>query len=695
MLNDISLPAANKNAAQTIPPLADQQPHRDVRHDETVVDQYYWLREKKNPEVIRYLKAENAYTKAMTKPIKLFAKTLYNEILARIKQTDLSVPTRDGAYFYYERTVEGDQYPIYARKKHNLEAPEEVLLNLNELAKGHKYFEICDSVITDDDYLLAYTTDTTGYRQYTLHIKDLRTGKLTGDTSQRVTSAVWAADNKTLFFTTEDEATKRSDSLWRLTLGSQPTQLYVESDELYSISLSDTKDRTYVILDIRSTDTWESRLLRADDPEGEFRVLHTRQKGHKYDVEHRDGLFYLRTNLDAKNFRIVTVPANAPTRENWSEFAAHQPAALIDAIEVFQDYAVLHERSEALNRFRIYSFTQKEWHAIDFPEAVYLAAGEGTPEFTSTQFRLCYESMVTPSTIYDYDMRTRERTQLKQDEVLGGYDPLQYRTERLWVTARDGIRVPLSVVYKQGIQLNGSAPLFLYGYGAYGLGEDAHFSYSRLSLLDRGCVYVVAHIRGGDELGEAWHDDGMLMRKKNTFNDFIDSAEYLIANGWTSADRLIITGGSAGGLLVGAVVNMRPDLFRAAHLEVPFVDIMNTMWDESLPLTVGEYLEWGDPRDKTAYEYMKSYSPYDNVERKAYPAILVTTGLNDSQVMYWEAAKYVAKLRHMKTDTNPLLLKINMGAGHGGASGRYDQLDEIAFEYAWLLNQVEVSAAER
>lgn len=674
------------------PPIAAQKPHQISRHDELVTDNYHWLREKENPEVIRYLKAENAYTTAMTKPTKPFAKALYKEILSRIKQTDLSVPTKDGDYFYYERTVEGEQYPIYFRKKHSIEAPEELLLDLNELAKEHDFFDIQNWAITDDDNLLAYTTDITGYRQYKLYIKDLRTGELKADTAERVTSLVWAADNKTLFFTMEDEVTKRSDTLWRKQLGGEAVQLYYEHDELYSISLNDTKDRLYITLDIQSTDTWETHLLRTDEPDGKFQILDARQKGHKYEVEHRQDLFYIRTNLEAKNFRVITVPDNEPKRENWKEFAAHQPEALIEAIEAFQDYVVLHEKSAALNHFKIYSFAQNQWHVVDFPEAVYLATGAETPEFTSKQFRLCYESMLTPPTIYDYDMETHERTLLKQDEVLGNYDHLQFRTERLWVIARDGVQIPLSVAYKQNIEFDGTTPLFLCGYGAYGLGEDAHFSYSRLSLMDRGCVYVVAHIRGGDELGENWHDDGMLMNKKNTFNDFIDCAEYLIAHKWTNNHKLVIEGGSAGGLLVGAVVNMRPDIFRAAHLAVPFVDVINTMCDETMPLTVGEYLEWGNPNEREAYEYMKSYSPYDNIESKAYPAILVTTGINDSQVMYWEAAKYVAKLRTMKTDNNALLLEVNMDAGHGGASGRYDHLNEISFEYAWLLSQVGLTA---
>lgn len=673
------------------PPLAARRMHRELRHGETIADPYYWLRQKDNPEVIRYLEAENVYTEAMTQPLKGFETALYKEILGRIKQTDLSVPVRRGEYFYYARTVEGLQYPIRCRKKGSLDAPEETLLDLNELAQGLSFFSVGDSAVSDDANLLAYTTDTTGFRQYTLQVKDLRSGRLTGDTALRVTSVEWAADNKTLFYTTEDEVTKRSDTLWRMALGGKPERLYTEKDEHYDIGLARTKDRTYLLLESHSTDTWETRLLRADDPLGSFKVLYAREKGHKYDVDHRSGMLYVRTNRNAKNFRVVVVPVDAPARENWKEFVAHDPQVLIEGVELFEKYAVLHEKSEALNRFRVFDFAQGGWHGIDFPEPAYVAGGAGTPEFTSTQFRLSYQSMVTPPSVYDYDMAIHTRTLLKQQEVLGGYDATQYRTERLWVTARDGARVPLSIVYRQGFVRNGRAPLFLYGYGAYGMGEDAHFSTARLSLLNRGFAFAVAHVRGGDEMGETWHDDGMLLHKKNTFTDFIDSAEYLIANQWTSKDKLVIEGGSAGGLLVAAVLNMRPDLFHAAHLAVPFVDVMNTMWDESLPLTVGEYLEWGDPHQKNAYEYMKTYSPYDNVARQAYPSILVTTSLNDSQVMYWEPAKYVAKLRRTKADRHPLLLKTNMGAGHGGASGRYDHLHEVAFEYAWIMSQVGIT----
>jgi oligopeptidase B len=447
-----------------------------------------------------------------------------------------------------------------------------------------------------------------------------------------------------------------------------------------------SKDRKVLFLVSSSTDTWETRFLPSDRPADAFRVVLPRTKGHKYSVEHRDGLFYVRTNKGAKNFRLVTAPVSDPGA--WKELVPHRADVLLSGLEVFKDYAVASEKSQALERFRVLDFASGRWHDVEFPEPVYAAFGMGTPEYTSRSFRFSYQSLVTPNSVYEYDMATRRRTLLKRQEVLGGYDPNRYVTERQWAVARDGVKVPLSIAYRKGLKKDGRAPLFLTGYGSYGSGSRAAFNGNRVSLLDRGMVVVIAHVRGGNELGEAWHDDGMLLKKKNTFHDFIDSAEWLIANGWTGKDRLVIEGGSAGGLLMGAVVNLRPDLFKAVHAAVPFVDVMNSMLDASLPLTVGKYLEWGNPNEKAAYDYMRSYSPYDNLSRQAYPALLVTTSLNDSQVGFWESAKYVARLRTLKTNNNPLLLKCNMGAGHGGASGRYDKLRETAFEYAWLMSQV-------
>ncbi len=695
----IALSAIFATAQQApVPPVAKRIDHKVVWHGETVVDPYYWLRERTNPEVVKYLEAENAYTEAMTRDLKPFQDVLYKEMLGRIKQSDLSVPVRQGKYYYYSRTEEGKQYPVYCRKAAapdgslDAKAAESVLLDQNEMAKGLPFLSIGEVSVSDDDSLLAYSTDTTGYRQYVLHVKNLRTGEILPDTAERVTSGKWAADNKTLFFTTEDKVTKRSDHFWRMKLGAKPELLYQEKDELYGIGVGRTKDKKYILLGIDSTDTWEMRYLDAADPTGAFKVVLPREKGHKYSLEHREGLFYIRTNKGAKNFRAVTAPVSDPRPGNWKDLVPAKPDVLLEGLEVFKDYAVAHEKIAGLTRFRVLSFKTGTWHEIDFPETVYSAFGGGTPEFDTRKFRINYQSMVTPSSVLDYDLETHERTLQKQQEVLGGYDAAQYETERLWATARDGVKVPISIVYKKGFARDGKAALWLYAYGSYGAGMSATFSSDRLSLLDRGVAYAIAHIRGGDEMGEAWHDDGMLMKKKNTFNDFIDCAEYLIAEKWTSKARLMIEGGSAGGLLTTAVTNMRPDLFKAVHSAVPFADVINTMMDASLPLTVGEYLEWGNPNEKKAYDYMKSYSPYDNIEKKDYPAILVTTSFNDSQVMYWEPTKYVAKLRSLKTDTNELLLKCKMEpAGHGGASGRYDKLKDAAFETAWMLKQAGIT----
>ena len=671
------------------PPVAKRVDHREVRHDATVIDPYFWLREKSNPEVIQYLEAENGYTSSQTKDVQPFADALYKEMLGRIKQTDLSVPTRRGAYLYYGRTEEGKQYSIQCRRKGAMDAPEQVILDVNELAKGHKFLGLGAFLVSDDANLLAYATDTTGYRQYQLHVKDLRTGAVLPDTAERVTSLEWASDNRTLFFTTEDAVTKRSNKLWRHKLGgAAPEQIYEEKDELYTIHLNRTRDRRFVMLNIRSTDTSEVRLVAADQPTAAWKVFLPREKKHRYNVDHREGLFYIRTNKDAKNFQIVTAPESDPAPANWKVFVAHRPDVLVEGIDLFKDFAVLNEKSQALNTLRVYGFKTGQWNSITFPEPVYAAFPGGTPEYDTKLFRYGYQSFITPSSTFDYDMETNRSTLLKQQEVLGGYDPTQYASERLWATARDGVKVPISIVYRKGFEKNGKGPLFLYAYGSYGYGTPASFSSNRLALLDRGMAFAIAHIRGGDEMGEHWHEDGMLMKKKNTFFDFVDCAQYLVDQKWTAKDKLVIEGGSAGGLLMGAVVNLAPDLFHAVHAAVPFVDVMNTMMDASLPLTVGEYLEWGNPNEKAAYDYMKTYSPYDNLEKHAYPAMLITTSLNDSQVGYWEPAKYVARLRTLKTDSSPLLLKVNMGAGHGGASGRYDRLKETAFEYAWLMWQV-------
>ncbi|MEP6535476.1 MAG: S9 family peptidase [Bryobacteraceae bacterium] len=677
--------------AQT-PPKAPRFDHREVRHGATVVDDYFWLREKSNPKVAEYLEAENGYTAAVTKDLQPFSEALYGEMLGRIKQTDLSVPTQRSGYLYYSRTEEGKQYPIHCRRKGTMEAPEEVLLDLNELGKGRKFVGVGGFALSDDQNLLAYTVDYSGFRQFALRVKDLRTGLTLPDTAERVTTFDWAADNKTLFYVTEDAVTKRHNKLWRHVLSSEKfEEVCEEKDELFDLDIGKTRDLKYLLLQSDAKNTNETRYLRADNPGGDFKMFLRRETGHRYYLQHREGLFYIRTNRDGRNFAVMTTPVSKPGPGNWKVFVALRDNVRIRDIELFREFAVSEERGNALDHLRIFDFKSATWTEIAYTEPVYSVSPGSTPDYESHTYRYNYQSLVTPSSVFEYDVATSKSKLLKQQEVVGGYDPKEYVTERLWATARDGVKVPISIVYKKGLARDGKGPLFLYGYGSYGFGTTPAFSSSRISLLDRGMTYAVAHIRGGDEMGEQWREDGMLM-KKNTFFDFIDCAEFLIGQKWTSKNRLVIEGGSAGGLLMGAVVNLRPDLFKAVHAAVPFVDVMNTMLDATLPLTVGEYLEWGDPNQKAAYDYMKTYSPYDNLEKREYPSMLVTTSLNDSQVMYWEPAKYVARLRTLKTDSNPLLLKIKMDpAGHGGASGRYDRLRDAAFEYAWLMSQVGIT----
>lgn len=685
-----SIPLAGRTPQ---PPVAPVHEHRETRHGTTVVDNYFWLRDKSNPEVIKYLEAENAYTEAMTHGLKPFGAALYQEMLSHIKQTDLSVPVRRGGYYYYSRTEEGKQYPIQCRKKGNLDGMEEVLLDLNELGRGKQFVGLGAFVVSDDQNLLAYTIDYVGYRQYSLHVKDLRTGETVPDTFARVDTVAWAADNRTLFLTTEDAVTKRANHVWRHALGEKDFEpLYEERDETFRLGIEKTRDKQYLMLSSESTDTTEVRYLRADQPTSSFTLFLSRENQHRYDLDHRGNVFYIRSDKGAKNFQIFTAPVNDPRPENWKIFIPHDRDVLIQDVDLFRDFAISIEKSRALNRMRVFDFKSGKWIAISFPEPVYSAFPGETPDFDSKTYRYSYQSLITPSSVFDYDTVTGKSTLLKQQEVPGGYDPSQYVSERQWMTARDGVQVPLSIVYKKGFKRDGSGPLLLYAYGSYGFGMPATFSSSRLVLLDRGLAFVIAHIRGGDDMGQHWHDDGRLMKKMNTFNDFIDSAEYLIQQQWTSKDRLLIEGGSAGGLLMGAVVNMRPDLFRAVHLAVPFLDVVNDMMDPSLPLTTTDYPEWGNPKDKAAYDYILSYSPYDNLHPAAYPPMLLTESLNDSQVAYWEAPKFVARARTLKTDKNPILLKMKMDpAGHGGASGRYDRLTDQAFEYAWLLSQVGIS----
>jgi len=683
---------SNGGAGAPQPPMAEKKTKTTNIHGTTLVDDYFWLREKANPAVLAHLQAEDAYTQTVMKPTEALQEKLYKEMLGHIKQTDTNVPYRAGNHFYYTRTEEGKQYPIYCRKKGSLDAPEEIVLDQNELAKGQKFMSVGTFLPSDDGNLLAYSTDSTGYRQYVLQVKDLRTGQLFPERIERVTSFAWANDNKTFFYVTEDAVTKRSDKFFRHVLGTDKMDLvFDEKDELFDIGTYRSLDKAVIFLQFFSKTSNESRYLRADDPNGTLKVIIPRTPEHEYDVDHRDNLFYIRTNKGARNFRIVTAPVNDPSEKNWKEFVAHNPAVKIDGISLFADHAVLSEWEGGLQQLEVINFKTNRRNRVTFPEPVYAAEIGTNREYNTSVVRYNYESLVTPDSVFDYDMNTGKSTLLKQMEVPGGFDRKNYQSERVFATASDGTKIPMSMVYKKGVKMDGSAPLLLYGYGSYGYSIAPTFSSNRLSLLDRGVIFVIGHIRGGGELGEEWRQAGRMMNKMNTFTDFIACAEALIKNKYTSKDRLVIQGGSAGGLLVGAVSNLRPDLFKAVVSQVPFVDVLNTMLDASLPLTTSEYIEWGNPNEKAAYDYMKTYSPYDNIAKKDYPAMLVKVSLNDSQVPYWEGTKLVAKLRTMKTDNNPLLLKVNFGAGHGGASGRYDALRESAFDYAFMLWQMGVA----
>jgi oligopeptidase B len=671
------------------PPMAKKVPKTTQIHGYTTVDDYAWLadKSKSDPAVLAYLKAEDEYANNLMKPAEAFQNALYDEMLARIKETDENVPYRKGDYFYYTRTEKGKQYPIYCRKKGSLTASEEITLEMNKMAEGHKFFSIRAYNVSENGNLLAYSTDTTGFRQYKLHVKDLRNGKAIENIAERVTSVAWANDNRTVFYAQEDETTKRSHKVFRHTLGSGKHELlYEEKDELYRLSCSKTRSRGYIFIVSASSTTSEVRYLQADRAGDEPKLFLPRKENHEYYVDHLGENFYIRTNDQGKNFRLVTAPVNDP--KNWKEVIPHRKEVMLEDLDCFATHFIALERENGIPKVRVTERTSGQSHDVEFPEPVYVVSPAQNAEFDTTKYRISYQSFITPESVFDYDVKTKQRELLKQQPVLGGYDMKLYKSERLYATAADGTKVPISLVYKKELARDGERPLVLEGYGSYGISNDVDFSSNRISLLDRGVIYAIAHIRGGGELGKEWHDQGKMMVKRNTFTDFIACAEYLIKERYTSTDRLVITGGSAGGLLMGAVTNMRPDLFKAVVTYVPFVDVMNTMLDESLPLTVGEYLEWGNPNEKPAYDYMRSYSPYENLEKKAYPMMLVRTSINDSQVMYWEPAKYVARLRTMKTDSNLLLFKIKLEpGGHGGASGRYDRLRDNAFDYAFILGQ--------
>jgi oligopeptidase B len=672
------------------PPVAKKQPHPVQIHGDTLADDYYWLKNKGTPEVEDYLKAELAYAQAFVKPTEALQQKLYDEMLSRIQQTDTNVPYRERGFYYYSRTEEGKQYPIYCRKKGSLEAPEEVILDVNQLAQGKKFMSVAARAVGPDGSLLAYSSDETGFRQYTLRVKDLRTGQLGPEAIERVTTAEWTEDGKTLFYSVEHPQTKRSYQVFRHALGAAKDDLlYEEKDERFGVRVSKSHDRKYLFLEAGSLTSSEVRFLPADTGKAEMKLVAPRIPDQEYDVEHRDGLFWIRSNDTGRNFRLVTAPVADPGRASWKEIVPAREEVMLDGHQLFQDFYLLGEREGGQLYVRITDFRNGQSHRIEFPEPAYIAFPSNNPEFDAKLLRIAYQSPVTSPSIYDYDPAIRQRTLLKQVAVLGGYDPSRYTVELTSATAPDGVKVPMWLAYRKDLVRDGKNPALLYAYGSYGASMAASFNSTLFSLVDRGVVYAMAYIRGGGELGRKWHDDGKMMNKKNTFTDFIAAAEHLVAQKYTSPERLAINGGSAGGLLMGAVTNMRSDLFKVVVAHVPFVDVINTMLDESLPLTVGEFEEWGNPKIEAQYRYMRSYSPYDNIQAKTYPTMLVKTSYNDSQVMYWEPAKYVARLRATKTDKNPLVFHVNMDpAGHGGKSGRYERLRETAFDYAFILWQL-------
>ena len=665
-------------------------PTKLEKHGQVRVDDYYWLRERENPEVIKYLNEENEHAAKEMAHTRAFEEKLFEEIKGRYKQTDMSVPYKRDDYFYYTRYEEGKEYPIYARKRGSLDQPEEIMLNVNALAEGHEFFSVGGWSVSSEQNLIAYAVDTEGRRIHTTYLKNLSTGELLPDVLTHVTeNLAWANDNKTLFYGKQDETTLRQYQIYRHVVGTDPVEdqlVFQEDDETFVAYIFKTKSKRFLMLVSAQTITQEYRYLDADNPTGEFKMFLPREREHEYHIDHFQDRFIIRTNDQAKNFRLMWTPVEKPGRENWQEIIAHRPDVYLGDFELFKDHLVLEERARGLTQIRVMPWTGEPGHYLEFDEPAYRANVGANPEFATTTLRFDYTSMKTPLSIYDYDMVSRQRTLLKREEVLGGFDSDNYVTERLYARAQDGTEIPISLLYRKGMNKNGDNSLLLYGYGSYGLSIDASFASPRLSLVDRGFIFAIAHIRGGQEMGREWYDNGKLLKKKNTFTDFITSAEFLIGEKFTSPEKLFAMGRSAGGLLTGAISNMRADLFKGIVAEVPFVDVVTTMLDSSIPLTTGEYDEWGDPNQKEFYDYMLSYSPYDNVGKKAYPAMLITGGLHDSQVQYWEPAKWAARLRELKTDDNRLLLKTNMDAGHGGASGRFRRHHETAFSYVFLLD---------
>ncbi|MFI5232532.1 MAG: S9 family peptidase [Gemmatimonadales bacterium] len=671
------------------PPVAKRIPTAATLHGEARADDYAWLRDRDNPEVMAYLEAENAYTAAMTQHTEALQKTLFDEMLARIKEDDTDVPVRRDEWLYYSRTEQGKPYPIYCRRRDAEGAPEEVIFDQNAAADGHTFYQLGGFEVSPDHGYLALLVDTNGYEDFELRVKDLRTGAFLADTADALGFGLaWASEGRTLFYQTTDAA-KRADRVWRHRLGDQRASdvaVYHDPDPLFNVGVRRSRSGEFVVFTSSSFTSGESWLLDARAPESAARIVTPRTADVEYDVDDGGGWLYLLTNRDgARDFKVMRAPVSDPGA--WSEWLPARPGVFVEGVDVFRDYIVVQERERGLRHLRVTALADGESHVVEFPEAAYAVVVEENPEFVTRTLRFTYTSLTTPDSVYDYDMSARTRELRKRDEVLGGYDPSLYRVERLMAPARDGALVPVSLVYRAPLDRNGTRPLVLYAYGAYGHIIEPTFSSARLSLLDRGFVYAIAHVRGGQDMGRAWYDDGKMFGKMNSFFDFIDCASFLVRERYSSSDRLVAHGGSAGGLLMGAVANLGGDLFHAIVADVPFVDVINTMLDASIPLTAQEWEQWGNPADPAAYAYMRKYSPYDNVRRAAYPRMLVTSGVNDSRVAFWEPAKWVAKLRANKADSNPLLLKMNMGAGHGGSTGRYERLKEIAFRYAFMIDQ--------
>ncbi|MFA8437101.1 MAG: S9 family peptidase [Marinifilaceae bacterium] len=663
-------------------------------HGDTRVDNYFWMNQREDPEVIDYLKAENAYTDAVMKHTEAFQKKLYDEMISRIKKTDESVPYKTNGYYYYSRTEGDAEYPLYCRKQKSLDAPEAIMLDVPDMAKDHSFYSIGGLSVSPDNRILAFSVDTVSRRQYTIQFKDLKSGELFADEIPNTTGGiVWANDNKTIFYTVKHPETLLPYKVFKHVLGTGKEQdelVYEEKDNTFYTFCYKTKSRKYIVIGVSSTLSAEYRFIEADHPDSEFKVFHPREKEMEYDIDHYQDHFYVRTNWNAKNFCLMKTSVDTTEKQNWEMVIPHRDKVYLDGFEIFKNHMVISERENGLNQLRIRNWKDGKEHYLDFGEETYDAWISMNPEFDTEVLRYGYTSLTTPSSTFDYHMESRTKTLLKQQEVLGDFDKNNYEAKRLWATAEDGTRIPISIVYRKGLQLDGTNPLWITSYGSYGSNSDDYFSSVRLSLLDRGFVFATAKVRGGQEMGRYWYEDGKLLKKKNTFTDFIACTEHLVKEKYAAKDKVFAWGGSAGGLLMGAVVNLRPDLYRGIIAAVPFVDVVTTMLDETIPLTTGEFDEWGNPKEKEYYDYMLSYSPYDNVEEKDYPAMLVTTGLHDSQVQYWEPAKWVAKMREMKTDDNSLLIKINMDFGHGGASGRFERYKEVALEYAFVLDQLGV-----